>query len=145
MSSLSSRTRSAPAGFIEPCLPSPADKPPSGAKWIHEIKHDGYRLMARRDAAGVRLATLRGPTRQGRSVDEEHCASSVTPVSELPLMRCSLMTDSGEDGSVLDPELLIGMVQMDLNSTFGKTQPAPNLLVRQAFRYQLHNLAFAFR
>ena len=31
MSSLSSRTRSAPAGFIEPCLPSPADKPPAGS------------------------------------------------------------------------------------------------------------------
>ena len=26
--------------FIEPCLPSPADRPPSGANWIHEIKHD---------------------------------------------------------------------------------------------------------
>ena len=37
------------ADFIEPCLPSPADKPPSGSNWIHEIKHDGYRLMARRD------------------------------------------------------------------------------------------------
>jgi len=50
MSSLSSRIRRAtPAGFVEPCLPSPADKPPSGANWIHEIKHDGYRLMARRD------------------------------------------------------------------------------------------------
>jgi bifunctional non-homologous end joining protein LigD len=51
MSSLSSRIRrSSPAGFVEPCLPSPADKPPSGANWIHEIKHDGYRLMARRAA-----------------------------------------------------------------------------------------------
>ena len=37
------------ASFIEPCLPSPAHKPPSGANWIHEIKHDGFRLMARRD------------------------------------------------------------------------------------------------
>ena len=37
------------ATFIDPCLPSPADKPPSGSNWIHEIKHDGYRLMARRD------------------------------------------------------------------------------------------------
>ena len=60
MSSLSSRTRSGPAGFIEPCLPSPADKPPSGANWIHEIKHDGYRLMARRDPVGIRLLTRRG-------------------------------------------------------------------------------------
>ena len=42
-----------PAGFVEPCLPLPADKPPSGANWIHEIKHDGYRLMARRDPVGI--------------------------------------------------------------------------------------------
>ena len=48
------------ASFIEPCLPSPADKPPSGANWIHEIKHDGYRLMARRDPVGIRLITRRG-------------------------------------------------------------------------------------
>jgi bifunctional non-homologous end joining protein LigD len=38
-------------------LPSPADKPPSGSNWIHEIKHDGYRLMARRDPVGTRLLT----------------------------------------------------------------------------------------
>jgi bifunctional non-homologous end joining protein LigD len=46
--------------FIEPCLPSPADKPPSGANWIHEIKHDGFRLMVRRDPVGIRLITRRG-------------------------------------------------------------------------------------
>jgi hypothetical protein len=43
-------------GFIEPCLPTSA----SGPGWIHEIKHDGYRLMARRDAAGVQLLTHNG-------------------------------------------------------------------------------------
>ena len=48
------------ASFIEPCLPSPADRPPSGTNWIHEIKHDGYRLMARRDSVGIRLITRRG-------------------------------------------------------------------------------------
>jgi ATP-dependent DNA ligase len=46
--------------LIEPCLPSPAAKPPSGPGWLHEIKHDGYRLMARRAAAGVRLLTRNG-------------------------------------------------------------------------------------
>ena len=49
-----------PSGFIEPCLPSPADCPPSGPNWVHEIKHDGFRLMARRDPAGVRLLTRNG-------------------------------------------------------------------------------------
>ena len=48
------------ASFIEPCLPSPADKPPSGSNWIHEIKHDGFRLMARRDPVGIRLITRGG-------------------------------------------------------------------------------------
>ena len=48
------------SGFIEPCLPSPAERPPSGSDWVHEIKHDGYRLMARRDPVGVRLLTRNG-------------------------------------------------------------------------------------
>jgi bifunctional non-homologous end joining protein LigD len=54
------RRLAADTKFIEPCLPSPADKPPSGANWIHEIKHDGFRLMARRDPVGIRLITRRG-------------------------------------------------------------------------------------
>ena len=37
-----------------------ADKPPSGSNWFHEIKHDGFRLMARRDPVGIRLITRRG-------------------------------------------------------------------------------------
>jgi bifunctional non-homologous end joining protein LigD len=41
-------------------LPSPADHPPSGPDWVHEIKHDGYRLMARRDPVGIRLLTRNG-------------------------------------------------------------------------------------
>jgi ATP-dependent DNA ligase len=49
-----------PPLFIEPCLPSPADRPPSGSNWIHEIQHDGYRLMARRDPVGIRLLTRNG-------------------------------------------------------------------------------------
>jgi ATP-dependent DNA ligase len=54
------RTRRTPAGFIPPCLPSPAERPPSGPGWLHEIKHDGFRMMVRRDAAGVRLLTRNG-------------------------------------------------------------------------------------
>jgi hypothetical protein len=36
--------------FCEPCLPSPADKPPAGAGWLHEIKHDGFLMLVRREA-----------------------------------------------------------------------------------------------
>jgi hypothetical protein len=52
--------------FCEPCLPSPADKPPAGAGWLHEIKHDGFRMLVRRDAAGVRLFTRNGHDWTGR-------------------------------------------------------------------------------
>jgi ATP-dependent DNA ligase len=38
-----------PSGFIAPCQPSKVARPPSGPLWVHEIKHDGYRLMVRRD------------------------------------------------------------------------------------------------
>ena len=47
-------------GIIEPCPPSPAKAPPSGPGWIHEIKHDGFPIMARRDGARVRLITRHG-------------------------------------------------------------------------------------
>jgi ATP-dependent DNA ligase len=40
--------RRRPSGFIESCQPSKVAWPPSGPLWVHEIKHDGYRLMVRR-------------------------------------------------------------------------------------------------
>jgi bifunctional non-homologous end joining protein LigD len=58
---MSVRERTYPGlGIVEPCLPSAAKSPPSGPGWIHEIKHDGFRILARRDSAGVRLITRNG-------------------------------------------------------------------------------------
>ena len=42
-------------GFIDPCIPTLAAKPPVGSDWVHEIKHDGYRLIVRRDGKALRL------------------------------------------------------------------------------------------
>jgi bifunctional non-homologous end joining protein LigD len=47
-------------GYIPPCIPTRAYKVPSGAGWVHEIKHDGYRLQVRREGDSVRLFTRRG-------------------------------------------------------------------------------------
>ncbi len=51
------RIKRLPAGFVIPAQPVKASKPPSGADWVHEIKHDGYRLIVRRDGPTVRLYT----------------------------------------------------------------------------------------
>ena len=37
---------------IQPCLPKPAKEPPAGPDWIHESKHDGVRILGRRDGNG---------------------------------------------------------------------------------------------
>ena len=60
--SRSPRVRSplAPASFIDPCLPTKASKPPEGGGWLHEIKHDGYRLQIHIGPARVRLLTMTG-------------------------------------------------------------------------------------
>jgi bifunctional non-homologous end joining protein LigD len=47
-------------GVIQPCIPTRAAKPPAGPDWVHEIKHDGYRLIARRHGDSVRLFTRGG-------------------------------------------------------------------------------------
>ena len=49
-----------PAGFIVPCLPTKTDKLPSRGQWLHEIKHDGFRVIARKDGPRVRLYSRPG-------------------------------------------------------------------------------------
>lgn len=46
--------------FVEPQLALLVKSPPKGDGWIHEIKHDGYRLLARLEEGDVRLITRRG-------------------------------------------------------------------------------------
>ncbi len=49
------RLKHLPAGFVIPAQPIMASRPPSGADWVHEIKHDGYRMIVRRDGPTARL------------------------------------------------------------------------------------------
>jgi bifunctional non-homologous end joining protein LigD len=49
-----------PLGFIAPCLPTKAPQPPTGGAWLHEIKHDGFRVIARKEGACVRLYSRPG-------------------------------------------------------------------------------------
>jgi bifunctional non-homologous end joining protein LigD len=54
------RVSTLPAGFIAPRLPTKTDKLPSGSQWLHEIKHDGFRVIARKESDRVRLCSRPG-------------------------------------------------------------------------------------
>ena len=71
-----------PVVSIEPCLPSLAKTPPTGPDWIHEIKHDGFRVMARRDGKKVRLISRKGKDLTYRF------PLAVQAVAALPVHSC---------------------------------------------------------
>jgi ATP-dependent DNA ligase len=50
---------------LKPCLPTAAPSPPTGPDWLHEIKHDGYRMFARRDGERVLLGRFDPGDRRG--------------------------------------------------------------------------------
>ena len=49
-----------PAGFLRPCEPTLVDRPPAGPGWLHEIKHDGFRIFARKQGERVQVWSRRG-------------------------------------------------------------------------------------
>jgi ATP-dependent DNA ligase len=55
-----SRLRPLPTGFVPPCLPSGSKAPPSGKEWLHEIKHDGFRVIDRKIGKRVKLYSRPG-------------------------------------------------------------------------------------
>jgi bifunctional non-homologous end joining protein LigD len=52
--------RNPPVGFIRPCEPTLTDRPPAGPGWLHEIKHDGFRILARKQGDRVQIWSRRG-------------------------------------------------------------------------------------
>jgi bifunctional non-homologous end joining protein LigD len=52
--------RTLPIGFIAPCLPIKTTKLPYGGQRLHEIKHDGFRIIARKNGAQVKLYSRPG-------------------------------------------------------------------------------------
>ena len=53
--SLSAISKLASFGFVPPCLPIKGESPPAGRGWVHEIKHDGFRIIAHKIGPRVRL------------------------------------------------------------------------------------------
>nr|WP_155096559.1 DNA ligase D [Paracoccus aestuariivivens] len=77
--------------FVEPMLATLARAAPSGARWLHEIKFDGYRLQVRIEGGKPRLLT-----RSGLDWTGKFGKPIVVALQDLPL------TDA-----ILDAELVV--------------------------------------
>jgi bifunctional non-homologous end joining protein LigD len=78
------RKRRQPPGFIRPCKPVLSLKVPIGQPWIHELKHDGFRIVAHKNGDAVRLWS-----RNGRDWSDEFVAITAA-VMALPVTRIVL-------------------------------------------------------
>jgi bifunctional non-homologous end joining protein LigD len=93
-------------GFIEPALASSIAKVPSGARWIHEIKFDGYRVQVHLANEAVRIFTRRGHDRTHRFKKVAHDARHIKAASAVIDGEVVVpAVDGSTDFSVLQNEL----------------------------------------
>ena len=85
-------------GFVEPALASLAASPPSGERWLHEIKFDGYRLQARLEAGKVTLLTRSGLDWTHKFGDRITEALRALPV-ETALLDGEIVVENGAGAS----------------------------------------------
>ena len=80
-------------GFIEPCHPALREEPPSGARWIHEIKFDGYRTQAhlQKGQPAVYTRAGHGWTRRFQTIAD---ALAALPANDLVLDGEAVVADS---------------------------------------------------
>jgi bifunctional non-homologous end joining protein LigD len=90
---------------IKPQLATLSDKAPEGEEWLHEIKYDGYRLLARIEGGKVRLITRGGLDWTGKF------PGLARSLSELPL-----------DSALIDGELV--HLEPDGTTSFAGLQDA---------------------
>jgi bifunctional non-homologous end joining protein LigD len=70
-------------GFVEPALASSIEKVPSGARWIHEIKFDGYRAQVHLADEATKIFTRRGHDWTHRFKEVAHDARRINASSAV--------------------------------------------------------------
>jgi bifunctional non-homologous end joining protein LigD len=106
-SAIEGATKGPMPGFVEPMLATLAKFPPTGDRWLHEIKFDGYRLQAHIEDGKVTLWTrggldwttkfgggiqeaLRNLPLRSALIDGELVAENSSGVSEFSLLQADL-------------------------------------------------------
>lgn len=93
-------------GFIEPALASSIERVPGGARWLHEIKFDGYRVQVHLANERIRVFTRRGhdwTKRFKKIADDAWHISAASAIVDGEVVVPS--TDGTTDFSVLQNEL----------------------------------------
>jgi bifunctional non-homologous end joining protein LigD len=119
-----------PQGFVAPCLPTPAREVPDGPQWVHEIKHDGFRMICRREGKRARVfsrnaldwtdrvpaivETLRSLPISSATIDGEAVVCNAKGVTDFDALRASLALRDGADGVFLYAFDLIELDGRDL-------------------------------
>ncbi|QIR87043.1 DNA ligase D [Paracoccus sp. AK26] len=101
---------SAMPDFVEPALATLKPSPPTGPKWLHEVKFDGYRLQARLEGTKVRLLTRSGLDWTDRFGPDIPDALRALPAQQA-LIDGELVVESGagaSDFSALQADLSAG-------------------------------------
>ena len=109
--------------FISPQLASFAKAPPTGDRWVHELKLDGYRVQARIDhkKLSVRLLTRTG-------LDWTHRMQAIArAVGELPV-----------ESAILDGEVVV--LEPDGTTSFANLQAAFQEGTKHALTYYVFDL-----
>jgi bifunctional non-homologous end joining protein LigD len=130
-------------GFIAPALATKIDKPPTGERWIHEIKFDGYRVQLHMANDDIKVFTRNGNdwTKRFRKVTADAYlinAKSAIIDGEIVVPAA----DGTTDFSVLQNELKgtsdkIVMVAFDLLYLNGQDVRKLPLLERKAILQKL--------
>jgi bifunctional non-homologous end joining protein LigD len=125
-------------GFIEPALASSIEKVPSGSRWIHEIKFDGYRVQIHLANEAVKIFTRRGHDWTHRFKKVAHDAWHIKAGSAIIDGEIVVpAADGTTDFSVLQNELKgkstsIVLVAFDLLNLNGRDLRKLPLLQRKA-------------
>jgi bifunctional non-homologous end joining protein LigD len=99
-------------GYIEPSLATATETAPSGKDWVHEIKHDGYRLQAHLENGRIRLFSRQGLDWTERFpviahaladvpaklavIDGEVVVQTATGVASFPMLVDALKSGGGD-------------------------------------------------
>ena len=104
-------------GFIPPALATSVDKVPSGERWIHEIKFDGYTVQVHLKDAVVKVFTRRGNDWTNRfrkiAADAWHISAGSAIIDGEVVVPAA--ADGTTDFSVLQNELLRSLKGADLS------------------------------